>query len=131
MSRSLADLLMDESAPWDFNEEIEAGNVLIGRDEFPDVEILSQETVQVTKLDVQLFRVKDPHSGEDCVFRRLVGTMADGKAIDIGEKMAVPTVLLNTKVDMSKCGACLDKIDADDGPVIYDGEAYHPWCMED
>lgn len=129
--RSLADMLMDPTAPWDFNTTLESGTVLIGRDEFPDVEVLELDVHEIKKIECQVIRAKDTNSGEDCIMRRLVGYLSNGEVVDIGERFAVPSVLCNTNVDMSTCGACREKIDATDGPVVYENKAYHPWCMDD
>jgi hypothetical protein len=124
-------MLMDTAAPWDFDSELASETVLIGKEEYPDVKIQSVESHDVTKMTVQLIRVQDTVTGEDCIMRRVVGQLSNGTEVDIGERFAVPTVLVNSKVDMSRCEACLERIEPSDNLVIYEGKAYHKWCMED
>jgi len=128
--RPLVDLLTDPSAPWAFSPDLEAGDVLMGREEYPDIEVVNNELYDIQKIQVQLLRVKDPGTGDDCIMRRLIGVLHDGKQVDIGERFVVPSILVEHEMDVSKCNACFEKIQEDE-LVIFEGKAYHDRCMED
>lgn len=131
MARSLSDLLMEENAPWNFDGEIDHGSILIGKDEFPDITIESIESHKVTEIVVQLIRVTDSVTKEDCIMRRIVGKLSNDTEIEIGDRVAVPTILVNSAIDISKCNACMERIEPADEYVIYKGNAFHKRCMED
>lgn len=129
-NRHLAEQVMDQAAPWAFSKDAEPGDEYLGRGDYPDLEVLSNDVVEITKIEVQLLRVRDTDRDQDVLVRRLIGTMSNGKEVDIGERFAVPTALVDQKVDVTTCEACLQKIEKDD-LIILDGKAYHQYCADE
>lgn len=84
--------------------------------------------VNIKALYHQVLKVK-AISGESAYVRRTVARLEDDNELDIAEPIALDTDLVETGIDTSKCAACEMKIASPTDMQLYEGKAYHSYCL--
>ena len=112
--------------------EARSGDQIVPEDRSKRIIVVQDNTiVSIKALYHQILKVNDASSGESAYVRRTVGRLENGNEIDVAEPMALDAGLVETGVDTSKCAACEMKILNAIDLKIYEGKAYHSYCLED